>query len=114
MFPTDDKIKRLKTLSKAEMRLTFYLCQGIQDDAKLDILLRNSEKTRGTQKTDIYRKLGLDKELDSEKFKLLVHEYKEPLSTLIPTEEDLKTYVPTPEVPSQKTQPRAVLDETPQ
>lgn len=96
MFPTDDKIKRLKTLSKAEMRLAFYLCQGITADDKLDILLENTEKTRGTQKSEIYRKLGLDKLPDSEKFKVLVHEYKEPLIVVVPNEEALKTYVPAP------------------
>lgn len=113
MFPNEEKIQRLKTLSRSEMRLAFYLCQGIQRDIELDELLPSTKKTRGTQKTEIYRKLGLDKSPDSEKFKLLVHEYKAPLLSLIPNEEALKTYVPTPVIHPQSTLTTAIPEEEP-
>src|SRR5450759_2659408 len=101
MLTEDEKIRRLKSLTRKEMEVVYYFGQGMKDEeirAKLKINVQGSLNTR---RTGIYKKLRIfNKEStevgfkvdDVEKPKCLAREYVPLIPLVCPDENALKLW----------------------
>ncbi len=97
MFPNEEKLRRLKNLTKKEMEVLFWQVRGLKDPDIAQKLGGIAVKTVADRRTGMYSKLGFDGLKDHEKPDTLVREYSRFAAGIVPDEEALKKYIPTPE-----------------
>lgn len=94
MFTHEEKIRRLKSLSRLEMEVLYYFGQGMTDSEICTKLGGIVPKTLITRRTGIYKNLGIDVP-DKEKQNYLAQEYGRLIPEVCPNEDALKRWRPT-------------------
>ena len=94
MVSKEEKIRRLKTLSRTEMEVVYYFCQGLNDDEICLNLGGITIKALNSRRTGVYKVLGIDVP-NKDKQNFLSDEYSKLIPEVCPNEEALKRWRPT-------------------
>lgn len=93
----DIKENRLKSLDKNEIRIVFYICQGMDSEdlaGREDLGFPNiTVKTIAGRLTKIYKKLEIEGKKNKEES--LILEYCPTIKKLLPTLQEVNTWIPT-------------------
>jgi hypothetical protein len=112
MDDKESKTAAVKTLSPAEMRLAWWMCKGL-NDIQIAQTLGIEAGTINTQKSEIFKNLSLTDYPPKQRRDALIAQYKDIIFALIPTEDTLNTYRPTPVAPIKETSSTSTTNPNP-
>src|SRR5687768_3397033 len=95
MATKEEKITLLRTLTRNEIEVLYYFCQGKTDQEMTSLFDLTSTKTVGARWSLIFEKLAKDVSRN-EKRDFIRIEYCDIVQELVPTEESLRLWAKTP------------------